>query len=157
MLLIMTALKLLVPPALLALFRHLLVRRRDKLAERTRAANALRVTCLDFEAHALDAIGECQRIHGLKPRYGWMTPNIPTYRALQDAKRHTAAVTRLRAELRGTAPLEVGDAADELLERLIQATVLMQAPRPSTDWPHLWDEVGEARRRFDSVAGIVAA
>lgn len=157
MLLATTALKLLVLPALLALCRHLLVRRRDKLAEQARAAESLRATCLDFEAHTMNAIGECHRVHGLKPRYEWMIPNIPTYRALQDAKTRIAAVTRLRAELRATAPLSVGDAADELMDRLIEATVLMQEPRPSTDWNHLWDEVAKARRRFDAAAHIVAA
>jgi hypothetical protein len=70
---------------------------------------------------------------------------------------HTADVTRLRAEIRATAPAAIGEAADELMEHLISATTLRQAPPQTTGWDALWDSATVARRRFDAAAGTVTA
>lgn len=113
--------------------------------------------CRDAGLRLINATGHCiaalQEAHELKPRFARLPPSQPLLHALDRARAHLVEATAARAELRASASAEVGDAADALLDRLLEAVNLVQAPKGRADWDHLWGTVGESLRTFERTAG----
>jgi|GEM_PF-5607953 hypothetical protein len=152
MLIIKTILSIAVVPVLLVILRYVLGRSNTRREVRVSKRDELRQTCIDLQCQVVDAVCGCQRVAGLKPRFGWMPLSVPTLRALDETRGHVSAATRLRVQLRTAASTEVGDAADGLMDRVIEAVGLMQEPKANADWVSLWDSVADSRRRFDAAA-----